>query len=130
MRSRLLRAFRDDWRLSAAAILGIGVLAALVTVIAVLITRPAPEPGGDAPPPAPPEADIGRALPEVGVEDFVVPNEGERLETWWWQRYRIPGEPWESEQVERFWQDPREPALQYLRIRNDEEIERIFQNVP
>ncbi|MFO7780282.1 MAG: hypothetical protein R6W94_01500 [Spirochaetia bacterium] len=130
MRSRVLRALRDDWRLTAAAFLGVGVLAALVTIVAVLITRPPSEPTGEAPPPAPSEADIGHALPEIGVEDFVVPDEGERLETWWWQRYRTPGEPWDPEQVERFWQDPREPALEYLRTRNNEEIERIFQNVP
>ncbi len=130
MRSRLLRALRDDWRLTAAAFLGLGVLAALVTVVAVLMSRPASEPTDATPPSAPPEADIGRALPEIGVEDFVVPNEGERLETWRWQRYRTPGEPWDPEQVDRFWQDPREPALEYLRTRNDEEIERIFQHVP
>ncbi|MFP4375061.1 MAG: hypothetical protein ACLFPO_12075 [Spirochaetaceae bacterium] len=130
MRSRPLRAVRDDWRLAAAAVLGLGVLAALITVLAVLITRPASPSGGEAVPQGPAEADLDRPLPEIGMEDFVVPNEGEQLETWWWRRYRTPGEAWDSEQVERFWRNPREPAQQYLRSRNDEEIMRVFRDVP
>lgn len=130
MRSRVLRAFRDDWRLIAALILALGMLAALVTVIMVLATRPDPAPAEPSRGAGRVPAGAGPALPEVEVQDLIVPNEGRKIETWSWERYRTPGEPWDPEQVERFWQDPDAAAQEYLQRRNDEEIERIFQKVP
>jgi hypothetical protein len=132
MRSRIARAYRDDWRLVIATILGLGVLAAVVTVVAVLVTRPAgpateatARTAGDRV-----AADPADALPEIRLGDYMVPDEGRRMETWWWERFRTPGEPWDAADVDRFWQEPTEPAREFLRSRNDEEIERIFQNVP
>jgi hypothetical protein len=131
MRSRVLRALRDDRRLVVAAILGLGVLASLVTVVAVLVTRAAaPPPPEPAEPAGPAQADLPQPLPEVELDDYIVPDEGSRIETWGWERYRTPGEPWTEEHAARFWQEPTGAAREYLRQRNDEEIERIFQNVP
>jgi hypothetical protein len=129
MRSRVLRAARDDWRVVAGVILGLGVIAALTTVIAVRITRP------EAPPEelaqqAPARADFPQPLPAVELDDYTVPDEGRSIERWGWERYRTPGEPWTEDQAARFWHEPAAAALEYLQQRNDEEIQRIFENVP
>jgi hypothetical protein len=137
---------REDWRLVAAGVLGLGVVAALVTAGIVLVSRGGDGAGarGQAGRPADisasgrggdgaggaERADADRPLPQVRIDDFVVPDEGRRLENWWWERYRTPGKPWSEADVNRFWIDPEQPAREYLRERNDEEIERIFRNVP
>lgn len=130
MRNRVLRALRDDRRLVIAGILGLGVLASLVTVVAVLFTRATAAPAEPAQAAGPVQADLPQPLPEVELDDYIVPDEGRRIETWGWERYRTPGEPWTEEHAARFWQEPTGPAREYLKQRNDEEIERIFQNVP
>lgn len=134
MPSRIFEAFRDDWRVTVAAVLGLGLLAALLTVVVVLISRPGGDAAGEgatAGDAASPTAPAGsRPLPSVTLEDFRVPNEGQRLENWWWERYRTPGKQWTEDQIDRFWEDPVEAGLDYLEARNDEEMERILENVP
>jgi hypothetical protein len=135
MRSSVVRAFRDDWRVLGATVLGLGVLAAVVTVAFVLLTGPSS--GGEESERAAAEGEnrasrrpITPPLPEVSAGDFVVPDEGRRLETWWWERFRTPGRPWDRARGDRFWRDPKGPALEYLQRRNDEEVERTLQKVP
>ncbi|MFO8065752.1 MAG: hypothetical protein R6V29_14105 [Spirochaetia bacterium] len=130
MRSRFLTALRDDWRVLVATILGMSLFAVLVTVVAVLWTRPSAPEGEEGTEESLLGENARPQLPNVGIDDLAVPNEGRRLENWTWQRYRTPGNPWDEEEVDRFWVDPKEPALEYLGTRNDEEVERILQNVP
>ncbi|MFP4206593.1 MAG: hypothetical protein ACLFRR_10045 [Spirochaetaceae bacterium] len=133
MRNRFLRALRDDPRMVAVLVLGLGALAVLVTVGVVLVSRSAQTPADETAGRSreePGEAAGVPPLPEITVDDLAVPDEGRRMEIWHWERFRTPGEPWSADEGDRFFVDPREPALDYLEARNDEEIKRILREVP
>ncbi|MFP4011346.1 MAG: hypothetical protein ACLFUM_06560, partial [Spirochaetaceae bacterium] len=97
MRNRFLRALRDDLRVIAVLVLGLGALAVLVTVGVVLVSRSAQTPAEETAGRSREEPDEAAGvppLPEISVDDLAVPDEGRRMEIWHWERFRTPGEPW------------------------------------
>ncbi len=116
------------WR--AAALAGLFLASALVTLLVLVLYRPARHPveaaaGGRNPPAGAQELDLPLTL-----QDFILPREepaggGQGLIP-----FRERFSSWSDEQVRRYWVPLREIARDVLSKRNDEQVEALFSDVP
>jgi hypothetical protein len=105
---------------------GLGILTALITIIAVTLSRPdSAEVGGDGylllPESGDPLGGLKYPSERYAPREFF--SKGHDL-------YREPKEKWSSEDIAPYWIDPREIALEYLEKENRNYLEEMFESIP
>ncbi|MFP4383985.1 MAG: hypothetical protein ACLFST_15255 [Spirochaetia bacterium] len=105
---------------------GLGLVTALITIIAVSLSRPdSAEVTGNG----------YMLLPDGGdpLEDMKYPSERHAAREYFSRGpdlYRVPKENWSQEDISRFWLDPRIIALEYLEKENRNYLEEMFESIP
>ncbi len=66
----------------------------------------------------------------MDISEFAVPETWKHLVEDKWIPYRKDREKWTREEVEKYWQDPKDAILNYLEKENEIVIDELFKDIP
>ncbi len=66
----------------------------------------------------------------IDISEFAVPETWKHLVENKWIPYRKDREKWTREEVEKYWQDPKDAILKYLEKENEIVIDELFKDIP